>query len=251
MMVNTGLTSVTFRKIEPLQIIEIAKNSGLQSIEWGADVHVQPNDIDNAKRICDNTKNAGLEVAGYGSYFVAGQQNPEEFKMILQAAIALEAPIIRVWAGWKTYQTADIGYIKKVIECTRTICDMAAEKGIQIGYEYHPGTLTEGASYALKTLREIERDNMKLYWQPDFRLSHSANCEALQTVLPYLQNIHVFCLSEEGMHLPLKHGSKEWRTYASLLEKSNIRNVLLEFVKDESEAQFVQDAQILKELIFE
>lgn len=250
MIVNKGVASVTFRKIKPLQIIQMAKNNGLQSIEWGADVHVKPKDIDNAKWVCNMTKNAGLEVAGYGSYFVAGQQNPEEFKMILQAAVALEAPVIRVWAGWESSQTAEIDYVKRVIECTRTICDMAAERGILVGYEYHPGTLIDDASYAVKILQEIGRDNMRLYWQPDFSLPHSVNCAALKTVLPYLQNIHAFYLDEERKRLPLQMGRKEWMAYVKLLENSmNVRSVLLEFVKDDSEEQLVQDAQVLKEIL--
>lgn len=248
-MINMGLTSVTFRKIEPLQIILLAKNAGVKSIEWGADVHVPPDDIVNARRVCHTTKEAGLEVAGYGSYFVAGKQEPEEFEMILQTAVALEAPVIRIWAGWESSQTADITYVKKVIECTRIICDMAAERGILVAYEYHQGTLTDDASHAVKMIHEIGRDNMRLYWQPDFRISHSDNCEALRVVLPYLQNVHVFYLGSDRKRLPLKQGDKEWHAYAKLLENTpNVSNVLLEFVKDDSMDQFVQDVQSLKKL---
>ena len=87
-MIGVGLTSVTFRKANPQQVIQLAQGAGLQSIEWGGDVHVPPEDIINAQKIGKMTRDVGLKIAGYGSYFAAGNQNPEAFKKVLQAAVA-------------------------------------------------------------------------------------------------------------------------------------------------------------------
>ena len=248
-MVNVGVTSVTFRKTDPLHIIQLTKNVGLQSIEWGADVHVPPGNLENALRIFDKTREAGLKVAGYGSYFAAGKQESAEFKEILRTAVALNAPIIRVWAGWEASATAEPSYVRRVIECTRSICDMASEQGILIGYEYHSGTLTDNALSALNVLHEINRDNMRLYWQLDSQLSYVENCAALQAVLPYLYNVHVFYLDSAKKRLPLKQGEKDWQGYAQLLKNcEKVSDVMLEFVRDNSEEQFAQDASTLKEL---
>ena len=183
-MIGVGLTSVTFRKANPQQVIQLAQGAGLQSIEWGGDVHVPPEDIINAQKIGKMTRDVGLKIAGYGSYFAAGNQNPEAFKKVLQAAVALETPIIRVWAGWQASQTADLAYVKRVIECTQTICDMAADYGILIGYEYHTGTLTDNAINAVKTLQGIcnyvrrGEKHRKTSWQgSDSSLPHrSSRC---------------------------------------------------------------------------
>ena len=49
-MIHTGLVSVTFRKLEPAEIVDLVKQAGLQGIEWGGDIHVPHGDIQRAKR---------------------------------------------------------------------------------------------------------------------------------------------------------------------------------------------------------
>ncbi len=66
---GTGLVSVSFRKLPPEQIIALARQAGLQSIEWGGDVHVPPENLENARVIGEMTRAAGLSVACYGSYY--------------------------------------------------------------------------------------------------------------------------------------------------------------------------------------
>ena len=61
-MVATGLTSVTFRKLDPLQVIQLTKSAGLQSIEWGGDIHVPAGDLDNAKKFMTRPCN---QVSGW------------------------------------------------------------------------------------------------------------------------------------------------------------------------------------------
>ena len=39
-MIESGLVSITFRKLTVEKIIELVKEAGLQGIEWGGDVHV-------------------------------------------------------------------------------------------------------------------------------------------------------------------------------------------------------------------
>jgi hypothetical protein len=40
-----GLVSVTFRKLAPAAIVELAVKAQLRSIEWGGDVHVPHGDV--------------------------------------------------------------------------------------------------------------------------------------------------------------------------------------------------------------
>lgn len=248
-MIHLGLTSVTFRKADPQQVIQLVHDAGLQSIEWGGDVHVPSGNIINAQTIGKMTQDAGLKIAGYGSYFAAGDQSPEAFKPVLQAAIALGAPIIRVWAGWQASQAADPAYVNRVITCTQNICDMAADYNILVGYEYHTGTLTDNAIYATQILQRIGKENMRLYWQPNPHLSLNENCAALRTVLPYLHNVHLFHLDENSKRLPLKCGARECRAYVQILKESaQAKNVMLEFVQNDTEEQYIEDACYLREL---
>ena len=71
-MWTPGLVSVSFRGESPETILHEARAAGLRAIEWGGDVHVPPGDLENARRIGAATREAGLSVAAYGSYYRLG-----------------------------------------------------------------------------------------------------------------------------------------------------------------------------------
>lgn len=174
-MLKTGLVSVSFRQLPPEEIVELAKKCGLDGIEWGGDVHVKPDDTETALRVRALMEQAGLETLAYGSYFRPGEQRAEEFAPVLETAQTLGAPSIRVWAGAKWSWRADEAYVRQVIFDTQKICDMAAEKGIEVCYEYHGWTLTDNRFSATEVCREVGRANMRLYWQPNFCLTREEN----------------------------------------------------------------------------
>ena len=65
---RSGLVSVTFRKLSVEEIIGLCKACGLEEIEWGGDIHVPLGDLDAAGKARRLTRQAGLNVACYGSY---------------------------------------------------------------------------------------------------------------------------------------------------------------------------------------
>src|SRR5580658_9140837 len=98
-----GLVSITFRALSPSQIIERMVQAQLSHVEWGGDIHVPAGDIARAGEVRRWTEEAGLQCAAYGSYYrlgVAGEGTPD-FQRVLDSAIALGVPTIRVWAGNK------------------------------------------------------------------------------------------------------------------------------------------------------
>ena len=44
-IIKSGLVSITFRELNPLEIIRLVSKAGLDGIEWGGDVHVPHGDI--------------------------------------------------------------------------------------------------------------------------------------------------------------------------------------------------------------
>ena len=92
-----GLCSVTLRRLGVEDVVAAAAAAGLEAIEWGADVHVPPGDLDAAERARSACAAAGLAVASYGSYFRAGED--EDFAPVLASARALGAPRIRRLGG--------------------------------------------------------------------------------------------------------------------------------------------------------
>src|SRR5262245_16795172 len=90
-----GLVSVTFRQLGPGEIIALAVEHGMRAIEWGGDVHVPVGDLVVAREVGRWCVDAGIIVEAYGSYY----RGIGDFAPVLETALALGAPRIRVWAG--------------------------------------------------------------------------------------------------------------------------------------------------------
>jgi 3-dehydroshikimate dehydratase len=68
----TGLVSVTFRELKPLDIVKLTKESGLDGIEWGGDIHCPPDNAQAASEISALMAQNGLSSISYGSYYQVG-----------------------------------------------------------------------------------------------------------------------------------------------------------------------------------
>jgi len=201
------------------------------------------------------TVDAGLDVIAYGSYYVLGfsSENGLDFESVLDSAVALHAPSIRVWAGKTGSSEADEDYRNKIIDETKSIAKLAVEKNIEIAFESHINTLTDTGESSVDLLRKIDMENVKTYWQPDPSWSVEENLRKLSLVFPWLKNIHVFHWTKENfIRLPLNDGKEKWTEYfEKISELKNDTYAVMEFVKDDSVEQFNADAEALKNLINE
>ena len=110
----TGLVSITFRKLTPAEIIGLVTQTPLGSIEWGGDIHVPHGDVKRAAEVGRMTREAGLAVSAYGSYY--GETDGLVFDRVLDSAVALGAPVIRIWAGRKESAAAGPEDLERIIE---------------------------------------------------------------------------------------------------------------------------------------
>lgn len=250
-MLSTGLVSITFRKLKTDEIIELVKKAGLQGIEWGGDIHVPNGDSKTAQEVGDATIKAGLQVASYGSYYRVGANEDVEksFKDVLLSAVGLNAPTVRVWAGNVGSDSADEEIWAKIVEESRFIADMAQEQGISVSYEYHGNTLTDTTDSALRLLQEVNHPNIYTYWQPPIDLDFDGRINGLRVAKPWLSHIHAFHWVNREK-LELAKGENEWRRYLEEISRvPGDRFVMLEFVRDDSPEQFIEDAETLKKLV--
>jgi 3-dehydroshikimate dehydratase len=250
-MLKTGLVSVTFRKLSVERVIELSKEAGIDGIEWGGDIHVPHGETDTAVKVRKLSEEAGLKVAAYGSYYKLGTyENPEgEFEKVLESAKALGAPLIRVWAGNKASKDADYEWWDKVVTESRMIAQKAHKYGIKIAYEYHANTLTDTKESTEALLTEVNHENIYTYWQPNLNLSEPEKLDGLRAVLSKLTNVHIFYWEGRNKR-PLIEGVDKWRAYIEILQKEQKeRYVMIEFVKDDSEEQFLEDAAALKKVV--
>ncbi len=246
-MIRTGLVSVTFRKLAPKEIVALVSKAGLEAIEWGGDVHVPHGDVKRAKEVLKTTKDAGLKIASYGSYYYAGHEKETPFGDVLDTAIALTAPTIRVWAGKIGSNESDESYRKNVVKESQRIADMAKSAGIVVAYEFHKDTLTDTMNSTVNLLKEVFRDNVMTYWQPLRVTLFDYYIKGLKDILPWLNNIHVYQIDKNGNRQPLSSGRDLWKKYLDMVKNSGKDHfALLEFVKSDEPQQFIEDAKTLK-----
>lgn len=246
----TGLTSVTFRGLKAETIVELAAKAGLDGIEWGGDIHVPAGDRVAARHTAALTGSAGLKVISYGSYYRAGKG--QDFSPVLDTACELGAPGIRIWAGAVSPEAAAEEDYLKMAEELDFICSQAQRYGITVSMEYHRGTLTETAESTRKLINLVHSKNLCSYWQPNPDITHRRNCEELRMVKPWLSHIHTFYWKGANIRYPLEEGHSEWLDYLRMADLDlNKSGYILEFVKDDSPANFMEDAAELKRCLLE
>ena len=243
-MFKTGIVSITFRNLDPKTIADLTVQAGLDAVEWGGDIHVPPTDIANASAVGEMTRAAGLVNISYGSYFKAGYSEQADFAAEVAAAKALGAPNIRIWAG-KLGSDAEENRAA-VADSIRACAQACAAQNMTLSLERHRGTLTDTPDSALRLIDEVAHENLRLYWQPDQAQEVDYNVDSLRRLLPYVSNVHVFSWKGKDK-FPLEAGEAAWKQYIDILASDGREHgMLMEFVCDGTEAQYLRDAVTLK-----
>ncbi len=246
-----GLVSITFRKLSPAEIVRLCVSSGLQSIEWGGDIHVPPGNLSMAEDVGKTTQEAGLAVAAYGSYYRLGATDMPDFEDVLASAVALGAPAIRVWAGTQGSSESDAATRQRVAGEALRCADLAGAKNISVCYEFHQNTLTDTTDSALDLLEATRHPFIRSLWQPPHGESLEDCVASLRTILPFLHHVHVFHWWPDPAHrMPLDEGTERWQAYIEILRVASTPvDLLLEFVRNDDPAQLTDDARTLRSLL--
>ncbi len=249
-MYYCGICSISFRSLSPEEIMEAAVDAGLDGIEWGSDVHVLPGAVTEAKRITGLMKAKGLRNLSYGTYFGVDQLELDKLADYLKTAQALETDIIRIWAPTKRRTELTNQEYAVYVDFMKKVADQAADYGITVCFECHHHTLVEDPQDAVQYLKDINRSNVKMYWQPNQFLSCDENVAAAKILCDYVENVHVF--HWQGMdRFPLWMGLDDWMRYKQALEADARRDraYLLEFMHDDAIASLKSSADALQEIV--
>ncbi len=207
-----------------------------------------PGDALLARKIGDATREAGLAVSSYGSYYATGEG--DDFAPVLETAIALGAPMVRVWAGRRPSAESDRRHRECVVEDARRIAALARAEGVRVAFELHGGTLTDTLSSTLALLEAIGDKLFGTYWQPYHETLVEKNLDALQALGPWLANVHVFHWDPVVERHPLAEGVTRWQRFLQTAAQfPGERYALLEFVRGDCMEQFMEDARTLKWLV--
>jgi sugar phosphate isomerase/epimerase len=243
-MMQLGLVSITFRKLTCREIVDVAVKARLEGIEWGGDVHVPPGDAAaarQAKQMCDD---AGLSVTAYGSYFRLGAEP------VLETALAIKAPIIRIWAGKLGSKETDAPLRQRIVEEAKKVSALADKGGVIVATEWHGNTLTDTAESAGELFREVGHANFRTLWQPHGGMPFEECLKDFQVAAERLVGVHVFYwdydANKKMESLPLLGGEKVWPTYLRKATDAGARFASLEFVRKNSPEQLIEDAAVLR-----
>lgn len=240
---KTGIVSISFRKHTPEQILAAAKNAGLETVEWGGDVHVPHGELEAAEKVRTLTDSYGMEIAEYGSYYAIGKSEPELFERVLESARALGVKVIRVWAHQgKSSDSFTAEEYEACVADAKRICAMAGD--VTVALECHPNTLTDEYHTALQFIRDVGCDNLKSFWQPNQHRPLEYNLDSIRALLPYIVSVHVYSWKRKT-RLPLAALESDWAQYVELLSAKDL-NYMLEFMHDDSIETLAETAATLK-----
>jgi len=244
-MYRMGLASIAFRQLSVEEILTLAKNVGLASIEWGSDVHAPKDDLENIDRVRKLTEEAGLSCSSYGTYFNTSKDTPEDIRGYITAAKRLGVDTLRVWCWGHPYTLLEEEIQTHYNNC-RQIAKIAEEEGVMICAECHSDTLTHDAASSLAFMQALNSPNFKMYWQPCEFLTPEENIAFIKRVLPYVTNVHVYHYTNDAHH-PLQEGQAVWAEYIKALGKDRL--FILEHLPEHDPALLPQQAATLKTLL--
>ncbi len=251
--IRPGLCSVTLRALPIDAVARLADECGLRAIEWGTDVHVPPGDVLAAARARTATAAADCVVASVGSYlFSAGLPAAGETQRLLDTAVGLGAPNVRVWTTFGS--DSETGADAAMVDGLRTFCVEAGTRGLTVGLEYHGGTATATVAGTLGVLEAVDRPELFTYWQPPYwRVSTAPESDAAEVCAlgSRLSHLHVYEWASAMDRRPLDEGVDRWRAVLNAAAAvdgtwSGDRVAFLEFVPDDDPDALRRDAAVLR-----
>jgi len=245
-MFETGLVSVSFRKLSPQEILTAAAKAGLKWIEWGSDVHAPYHDAARLAEIAGLQKAAGIGCCAYGTYFRLGIHDPEELHGYIRAAKILGTHILRLWCGDRSPTEYTPEDLDRLYGQCRQAAKIAENAGVNLCMECHNWTLTETAESAHALMQAVNSPAFQMYYQPNQYKSVEENIRYAKLLAPYTVNIHIFNWQGDAK-FPLAEGLAPWREYLSCF--TGHHKLLLEFMPDGRIESLPTEAAALLELI--
>lgn len=234
-------------------VARLSGECGLGAIEWGADVHVRPGDLQAAARARSATAAADCVVGSYGSYlFSAGPPVPGETQRLLDTAVALGAPNVRAWTTFGV--EAGSSAHAAMVDGLRTFCVEAGTRGLTVGLEYHGGTATATVAGTLDVMEAVDRPELFTYWQPPYWRGLTvpeSDAAEIRGLGARLSHLHVYEWANAQDRRPLVEGADRWRAALDAAATvdgawSGDRVAFLEFVAGDDPDALRRDAAVLR-----
>lgn len=260
-----GLCTIAFRDHSLKDVIEIAKTVAVDGIEiWGQPAHVGP-DIDQTELeiVKHMIEQANLRVSAYGSYirFAANDRevnSESDFKKALAITKALGTDIMRIWVGSKPSEAMNQQDWELATNSLTKACVEADKYGIYLAMEMHDSCFTDTETATLRLINEVKADNLKVNYQPSFRLAPDRELKSLQAVREFTINVHaqnrIRLASKPGEKLELARLAEGVADYRAIVEELQSidysKFISIEFVQGPDQLDALrQDIEYLRKCI--
>ncbi|MCQ2462663.1 MAG: sugar phosphate isomerase/epimerase [Clostridia bacterium] len=241
-----GLTSTTLRKYSLEEVADISHKAGAEMIEWGSDFHVKTvSDAEKAKKLCDERE---IVVNSYGTYYKIGCGDLEQWKKICEISAAMGAKYIRTWLGEKGSDATGEKLYSAIVEQTLRMADEAEKYSLVICNECHPNTYNDTTESTLRYLRDVNRENVKTYYQSWYH-DEPGDREKLFSTFPYVQDVHVSFSELDKFQLLHKKDKQYIDKILSWLKQLGFNNsIMIEFTKGGNAENLIKDIERLKQI---
>lgn len=166
-MIRLGLSSQAFPAKSPREVIALALDLGLEGVEWAAESHLSPGDASAAQGLLFETLMARLAIVSFAALYRVDPEGETGlgFGALLDTASALQAPILRVFAGRAAYATA--GQVEKdaLKAKLQHLGDLAARRGITLCLSLSRGTALENYASAQALITDLAHPFVRLAWE--------------------------------------------------------------------------------------
>lgn len=239
-----GVASVTFRNKTISQVVEIAKNAGVEFIEWGGDVHVKTlDDAILAKKLCDENN---IKISSYGSYYRTLCSDKAEWEEICKIASEMGASSVRIWLGKKDSEKFTEDEYNALSEEMKFLCEKAKEYNLFVCPECHDNTFNNNTESIIRLKNDLNCDNFKTYFQSRyFRFSY--DMDRIEKTFDFIENFHV---SYRDLKREQRFRKKDKNYLDKLIKKFISMNyngiVIIEFTQGSKEKSFYKDVKKLK-----
>ncbi len=231
-MIRCGLASVSYRNADPKSVIERAKSAKLGGIEWSADTHAPHGDLKTAERLMMETLRAGLTVSCYGSFYRIGSDASPCFDAVLETALRLQAPTLRVW-GPSSGSVAP----EEVAREGASLAEEAGRRGITVCIEPHEKSAVRDYAVLTEVLEIAGHPFLKACWAQLPGCGPKEAETAARELGPRIGIVHVRNWSSGYARMPLDAEDACWAAIAGMAERGGDSDLdrwaLIEYLADE------------------
>lgn len=244
-MYKLGLASIAFRQLSVEDILTAAKAAKLSYVEWGSDIHAPKDDVENLDRIVRLTREAGLQISSYGTYFNILRNEPEELIDYIHAAKRLGTSILRIWCAGNPNKLSREEILPLYEKC-RQIAKIAEAHDVLVCAECHNDNLTDNKESSLELLQSVNSPAFRMYWQPNPYHTDAENEAFAKAVSAYAVNVHVYNWQQRE-RLPLAQAADAWRQYVRALGEDHV--YLLEHFQNDDPALLAPEAEAFRQIL--